>query len=65
VVAFAAAALVLDVLEISQQLGADHIGMAALAAMIAALRGSDDHGQRLPVPNPAGGGVIDRRALTD
>lgn len=38
VVAFAAAALVLDVLEISQQLGADHIGMAALAAMIAALR---------------------------
>jgi hypothetical protein len=38
VVAFSAAALVLDVLEIRQQLGADRIGMAALAAMIAALR---------------------------
>jgi hypothetical protein len=38
VVAFTAAALVLDVLEISHQLGVDHIGLAALAGVIAALR---------------------------
>ena len=38
VVAFTAAALVLDVLEINYQLGADRIGLAALAAVIAALR---------------------------
>ena len=38
VVAFTAAALVLDVLEINYQLGADRIGMAALAGVIAALR---------------------------
>jgi hypothetical protein len=38
VLVFTAAALVLDVLEISSQLGADRIGLAALAAVIAALR---------------------------
>ncbi|WP_146221067.1 hypothetical protein [Mycolicibacterium moriokaense] len=38
VVAFAAAALVLDVLEINHQIGADRIGLAALAGVIAALR---------------------------
>jgi Flp pilus assembly protein TadB len=38
VVAFTAAALVLDVLEISHQLGVDRVGLAALAGVIAALR---------------------------
>jgi Flp pilus assembly protein TadB len=38
VVAFTAAALVLDVLEINHQIGADRIGLAALAGVIAALR---------------------------
>jgi Flp pilus assembly protein TadB len=38
VVVFTAAALVLDVLEINYQLGADRIGLAALAGVIAALR---------------------------
>jgi Flp pilus assembly protein TadB len=38
VVAFTAAALVLDVLEVSHQLGADRIGLAALAGVVAALR---------------------------
>lgn len=38
VVAFTAAALVLDVLEINHQIGADRIGLAGLAGVIAALR---------------------------
>jgi Flp pilus assembly protein TadB len=38
VVVFTAAALVLDVLEINHQIGADRIGLAALAGVIAALR---------------------------
>lgn len=38
VVAFTAAALVLDVLEINHQVGADRIGLAVLAGVIAALR---------------------------
>jgi hypothetical protein len=38
VVVFTAAALVLDVLEINHQPGADRIGLAALAGVIAALR---------------------------
>jgi hypothetical protein len=38
VVAFTAAALVLDILEISHQLGAGRIELAALAGVIAALR---------------------------
>ena len=38
VVTFTAAALVLDMVEISHQLGADRIGLAALAGVIAALR---------------------------
>jgi Flp pilus assembly protein TadB len=38
VVAFTAAALVLDVLEINHQIGANRIGLAALAGVIAALR---------------------------
>jgi Flp pilus assembly protein TadB len=38
VVAFTAAALVLDVLETSHQLGAGRIGLAALAGVIASLR---------------------------
>ena len=38
VVAFTAAALVLDILEISHQLGVGRIGLAALAGVIAALR---------------------------
>jgi Flp pilus assembly protein TadB len=38
VVAFTAAALVLDVLEINYQIGADRSGLAALASVIAALR---------------------------
>ena len=38
VVAFTAAALVLDIFEINHQIGADRIGLAALASVIAALR---------------------------
>jgi hypothetical protein len=38
VVTFTAAALVLDMVEISHQLGADRIGLAALAGVIATLR---------------------------
>jgi Flp pilus assembly protein TadB len=56
VVVFTAAALVLDVLEVSHQLGADHIGLAALAGVIAALR----------VATIMGGGYLfrSRRAAT-
>lgn len=38
VVAFTAAALVLDIIEINHQIGADRIGLAALAGVITALR---------------------------
>lgn len=38
VVVCSAAALVLDVLEINHQIGADHVGLAALAGVIAVLR---------------------------
>ena len=38
VAAFTAAALVLDIIEINHQIGADRIGLAALAGVIAALR---------------------------
>jgi hypothetical protein len=37
-VAFTAAALVIDIFEINHQMGADRIGLAALAGVIAALR---------------------------
>jgi Flp pilus assembly protein TadB len=38
VVAFTAAALVLDIFEINHQIAADRVGLAALASVIAALR---------------------------